>query len=165
MARLAHSVGIVLSVLVCQLAALPPAGRLALDIRVHPDEGSLHPPVQLLIVDPSRLRCGVDPDSGESFGEIPEATYESERIDDDETGAEGPETRILYLGQTVAGEYRLLVSGVEPGTFLLEVRNFRDDDGPEQTFRIPGRIEPGEVREFVISVSRDGIRVTPPDGM
>ena len=136
------------------------AGLGALDIRVHPGERGLHPPVQLLVEDPSGSKCGLDPRTGESFEQIPGGTYESESIDDDESGAEGPETRILYLGRSAIGDYRLIVTGVASGSYLLEVRNFREDGGPEQAYRAQGSIRTGEVHEFLIAVSQAGFHVS-----
>jgi hypothetical protein len=132
----------------------------ALDIRVHPGDGELYPPAQLLVQDPSGRKCGTNPKDNVSFAGIPLASYEAERIDDDETGARGPETRILYLPQTDFGEYRLSVIGTDSGAYSLEIRNFRDEIGSGPAFLFHGTISPGEVDEYQILVGQDGIGAT-----
>lgn len=96
--------------------------RGQLDIRIHPAEGRSAPPAALILIDPQGRWTGYDPRSGQSFRDIPSSSYETERIDDDVTGAPGPETRIIYIGNAMSGEYTLHVVGTNDVPYHLELR-------------------------------------------
>jgi hypothetical protein len=102
----------------------------SLDIRVHPKEGTLTPPVDLLLVDPLGRTSGRDPQANQLLSEIPYSSYEAESLADDVSGAPGPETRILYLSNPVEGEYLLKVVGTETGEYTLEIRGHDEGLNP-----------------------------------
>lgn len=89
--------------------------RTGIDIR-------FHSPGELLLTDPQGRRIGYDPVQGITYNEIPDAYYEVSRLDDDETGELGPESKELYVPQPPAGDYHLQVIGTGTGTYTLEMR-------------------------------------------
>ncbi|MGA1825160.1 MAG: hypothetical protein ACMUIP_10915 [bacterium] len=101
-----------------------PECKGTLDIRIHPPENELHPSGHLLLVDPQGRKSGKDLRANKLYTEIPYSSYESENIDDAETGAAGPETRILYIGKLPDGEYTLYVIGTKSSTYDMEIRGY-----------------------------------------
>ena len=102
----------------------------ALDIRIHPVEGNLVPPAELSMANPLGAKIGRDPRTGQVFSKIPNSSYEAESIADDETGAAGPETRILHLRIPLVGEYTLWVVGTESAAYDLEIRGYDRELSP-----------------------------------
>jgi hypothetical protein len=96
----------------------------ALDIRIHPVEDRLIPPAELLLIDPRGRKLGKDPRTDKTCAEIPNSSYERESIADDVSGAPGPETIIIHIGNPVSGEYSLQVIGREPSQYDLEIRGY-----------------------------------------
>jgi len=96
----------------------------ALDIRIHPDEGNLNPPAELLLTDPKGRRVGNDPKRNKTFKEITNSSYEHEGIADAETGDPGPETAIIYIRNPIIGEYNLQVIGIKSSKYILEIRGY-----------------------------------------
>ena len=96
----------------------------ALDIRIHGEEDKLKPTAELLLIDPEGRRMGKDPRTGRTFSEMPNAFYEYEGIADLESGAPGPETGIVYVGNPVSGEFTLKVMGKASFAYALEVRGY-----------------------------------------
>lgn len=96
----------------------------ALDIRIHPVGDRLEPPAELLLIDPQGRKVGNDPRTSETCTEIPNASYERESIADDVSGAPGPETAIIYVGNPESGEYCLQVIGRESSGYDLEIRAY-----------------------------------------
>jgi hypothetical protein len=106
---------------------LPKTGPMyegALDIRIHGEEDRLNPPAELLLITSEGRRVGKDPRTGETFSEIPNSFYEYEGIADLESGAPGPETGIVYVGNPVNVEFTLKVIGKESFAYVLEVRGY-----------------------------------------
>ena len=96
----------------------------ALDIRIHPVGDRLEPPAELLLIDPQGRKVGNDPRTSETCTEIPNASYEHESIADDVSGAPGPETAIIHIGNPASGEYSLRVIGRESSGYDLEIRGY-----------------------------------------
>lgn len=96
----------------------------ALDIRIHPSENKLHPSGELLIVDPLGRKTGTDPRINKTYTEIPDSSYESEGIADLETGAPGPETKIIDIENPMEAEYTLYVIGTESSAYDMEIRGY-----------------------------------------
>jgi hypothetical protein len=96
----------------------------ALDIRIHPVGEKLTPPAELLLIDPQSRKVGNDPRTSKTYAEIPNSSYERESIADDVSGAPGPETAIIYVGNPESGEYCLQVIGRESSGYDLEIRGY-----------------------------------------
>lgn len=117
--------GFVLALLVPLACGGTEGTRLArggsLDLRAHPGEGELVPPVELLLIDPLGRRTGVDPGTNETLQEIPGSSYTAESIADDVSGAPGPQTKIIDVRNPPGGEYRLRVIGLRSRVYHLQV--------------------------------------------
>jgi hypothetical protein len=98
-----------------------------LDIRLHPEEGKLSPPAELLLQDPQGRWIGYDPRRLQNYQGIPRASYDMESLEDEETGAPGPETAIINLPNALSGNYILRVIATERGKYTLEVRAYDRD--------------------------------------
>jgi hypothetical protein len=96
----------------------------ALDIRIHPVGERLSPPAELLLIDPQGRKVGNDPRTSKTYAEIPNSSYERESIADDVSGAPGPETAIIHIGNPASGEYSLRVIGRESSQYDLEIRGY-----------------------------------------
>lgn len=96
----------------------------ALSVRIHSEEGKLHPSGELLLIDPQGRKTGYDLKINKVLTQIPHSSYESESIDDDVSGALGPETKIIDIQIPIDGEYILLVIGRETGKYDLEIRGY-----------------------------------------
>lgn len=127
--------------------------RGALDVRIHPAEGKLTPPGELLLLDPGGRKIGKDPRSGRAYAEIPQAYYEYEGIDDAESGAPGPRSGIINLPNPISGFHRLKVVGREPGEYLLEITAFGPNLQPAKALFAPRRIRQGEAHRYLIYYS------------
>jgi hypothetical protein len=96
----------------------------ALDIRIHPEDGKLEPPAELLLKDVKGRKIGSDPRLGLTYKEIPHSHYEFEGIDDAETGAPGPQTGIIEIRNPVPGKYTLEIIGKTAGRYSLSIRGY-----------------------------------------
>ncbi len=138
--------------------------RGALDVRIHPAEGKLTPPAELLLLNPAGRKIGKDPRSGRAYTEIPHAYYEYEGIDDAASGAPGPQSGTINLPNPVSGFYRLEVVGREAGRYLLEITAFAPDLKPSKALSRPRRIRKGEAHHYFIHYSPEKgaqLEVTP----
>jgi hypothetical protein len=98
--------------------------RGALNIRIHRSGEGLHPPAELLLIDPQKRKTGSDPKLQVSFSEIPNSSYENESIDDAVSGAPGPVTKILDIRNPIDGVYVLKIIGIGSGKYSLEIRAY-----------------------------------------
>ncbi len=96
----------------------------ALNIRLHGCGDSLYPPAELLLVDPWGRMTGYQPNRKTLFSQIPNSTYENESIDDVDSGAPGPVTKIIDVRNPSSGEYVLRIIGVESLKYDLEIRSY-----------------------------------------
>ncbi|MDI6854540.1 MAG: hypothetical protein QME75_13165 [Deltaproteobacteria bacterium] len=120
----------------------------ALDVRIHPGEGKLQPPAELLLKDPRGRKIGHDPRAGKSYREIPLASYEFEGLDDAVSGAPGPQSGVIELRNPLAGIYVLEIIGKEPGRFSLEITGYDKDLNPSKIFLKETPIAPKGLRRF-----------------
>lgn len=131
-----------------------PSGRKvinqALDIRIHPGEGRLTPPGELLLLSPGGKRIGQDPRSGRTYQEIPQAYYEYESIADAKSGAAGPKSGIIYLPNPANGVYRLQVTGRITGKYFLEITAFNQGRPPLKALSRPRQIRKNEIQSYSI---------------
>jgi hypothetical protein len=104
----------------------------ALDIRVHPEEGKLKPPAALLLTDPTGRRIGSDPRTGQTYQEIPQASFEFEGIADAVSGAPGPASGIIHIRNPVNGIYTLEIIGEDSGHYFLEIMGYDRDMRPSK---------------------------------
>lgn len=130
----------------------------ALDVRIHPGEDKLKPPAELLLKDPRGRKIGFDPRAHKSYREIHAASYEFEAIDDDVSGAPGPQSGIIELRNPVAGIYVLEIIGKEPGYFTLEITGFDKAMNTSKIFLKETPITPKASRRFTFRYdSRRGV--------
>jgi hypothetical protein len=90
----------------------------------------LKPGAELLLMDPHGRRVGRDPQTGQTFAEMSNSSYEYEGIGDAVTGAMGPETGIIYVGDPSDGEYFLKVIGLKRCHYDLTIRGYDEDMDP-----------------------------------
>lgn len=102
----------------------------AFDIRIHPVGTRMKSPSELLLTDPHGRKVGSDPRTSETYTEIPNSSYERESIADAMSGAPGPETAIIHIGNPVGGEYSLQVIGRTSSQYDLEIRGYDCDMDP-----------------------------------
>jgi hypothetical protein len=133
----------------------------ALDVRIHPGEGKLKPPAELLLKDPQGRKTGHDPLAGKGYREIPGATYEFEGIDDPVSGEPGPQSGIIELRNPLAGVYVLEIIGKEAGKFTLEITGFDRDLNTSKILLKETASAPKGVRRFTFRY--DGRRVVKND--
>ncbi len=122
-----------------------------LDIRIYAAEGQLEPAAELLLSDPQGRKVGMDPGVRKSYAEIPNAGYEFEGIDDDETGEPGPQTGVVWvLCGPLTGEYHLAVIGTKEGTYEIEALAFDDEYRSSSRRAGPTAIKAGERHEYKV---------------
>ncbi len=125
----------------------------ALDIRIHPEDGKLEPPAELLLKDPKGRKIGRDPRRGQAYHGIPLAHYEFEGIDDAETGAPGPQTGIIEIRNPVPGKYTLEIIGKWTGFYSMAIRGY-DRNLKDSTIVLKkAKITPGAIRTFSFTFS------------
>jgi hypothetical protein len=125
----------------------------ALDIRIHPEDGKLEPPAELLLKDPMGRRIGLDLRRGQTYREIPLAHYEFEGIDDAVSGAPGPQTGIIEIRNPVPGKYTLEIIGKETGYYSMSVRGY-DRNLEASTIAVKkAKMTPGTRRTFSFTYS------------
>ncbi|HUV14797.1 MAG TPA: hypothetical protein VMY18_14220 [Acidobacteriota bacterium] len=135
----------------------------SLDIRLHPGGDTLDPPAQLLLKSPDGKRTGFEPVTGNGFSEIPHSSLESEGIDDDVTGAPGPRSLVLFVGNPEEGAFRLQVIATRSGTYTLEVQGYDVGRQPSNKAFTNREISEGETHLYLIQFSTqagEGITVT-----
>ncbi len=113
-----------------------------------------HSPGELLIADPQGRVTGFDPRTGQSYNEIPGSSYSVTRLDDDETGALGPETKELDIRQPAAGEYVLDVVGTGVGTYDLEINAYDPELNPSQAVFTDVPISAGELHSYAFDFQK-----------
>jgi hypothetical protein len=125
----------------------------ALDIRIHPEDGELEPPAELLLKDPLGRKIGADPRHGKSYQEIPLAHYEFEGIDDAVSGAPGPQTGIIEIRNPVPGKYTLEVIGKTAGNYSMAIRGYDRNLKNTDIVLKKAKIAPGARRTFSFTFS------------
>lgn len=94
-------------------------------------------PGHLTLIDPEGRRTGFNPATGQSFDEIPDASYS------------GVAAEVETVAATdVDGEWRLLITGFESGEYTLEAGYVDDEDPRSQV--VTGSTYPGNTELFTI---------------
>lgn len=130
-------------------------GQGQLDIRVHPAEGQQTPPADLILIDPQGRKTGHDPRIDQMFRDIPGSSYETEGIDDDVTGAPGPETLIIFVRNALGGEYTLRVVGIADAAYDLELRGVDRELNPSTVRFLDIDIQADSDHRYVIQYSAE----------
>ena len=125
----------------------------ALDIRIHPAEGKMYPPAELLLISPQGRKKGYDPMSRVTYTEIPRSSYEEESLSDAVTGAPGPVTKIIDIRNPSIGKYILKVIGTEPYTYDLEIRGYDCEMSPSDEKFTHVKIDKDGEHEYIIYYS------------
>lgn len=119
--------------------------RSLLDVRIFATGDRLQPSAELLLTDPQGRRVGMDPAARKSYSEIPNAAYEFEGIDDDETGEPGPNTGVIWVGcGPPAGEYKLEVIGTDDAPYEVDVLAYDERTNSASAHVGPVKIVKGE---------------------
>lgn len=76
-------------------------------------------PAQLLVIDPTGKRLGIDPISNTSYSEIPDGTYFTDGISDVSTSNITPahEVKTAYIPNPIPGNYQVQVIGTASGAY------------------------------------------------
>ncbi len=84
---------------------------------------NMHSPAELLVIDSQGRRTGYDPATGQSYNEIPEASYiHHAGIEDPETGElHESDLKTLHILNPDPKKYKLVVTGTGNGTYSLDV--------------------------------------------
>ncbi len=97
-------------------------GRGSIAIGVHPLGGT--GPVCFTLTDPLGRRMSAGPPcEAMELDEIPDAYQDYESIGDDETGAPGLVTRVIFVSRPMPGEYTLIVNLPEDDGYDLEAQS------------------------------------------
>ncbi len=128
--------------------------------KVYSDQTGLvilfHSPGELLLTGPDGTRLGRDPIRGVDYAEIPRGAYDTEGLDECETGDPGPPLmRELEIMQPAQGEYDLTVTGTDTGFYDLDLQMYdREGKASTQAFaQIP--IAPGALHRYRFAFSSD----------
>ncbi len=91
-----------------------------------------------LIADASGEKTGFDPITGSVLQQIPTSSYVKGSIDDDETGAAGPDFHSIQIFRPGSGVYTVTVVGHKLGEYNLAITPFAQDGSAEPQLLIPG---------------------------
>jgi hypothetical protein len=104
----------------------------------------------ILVVDPAGRRAGFDPVSGLVLMEIPDASYWTDRLDDDISGAADTDSaNFIEVLQPMAGTYRIVVSGSDTGSYILSENVVSQDGTLQPEITVTGTVAPGNVQTAV----------------
>lgn len=99
----------------------PPAtvdvGAGFLEIRLFPVHPALALKSTVTLIDPHGQEA-----SSDGVAQIEGVLFEEESIDDDETGARGPTTLIVYVEHPRDGDYEVSVAAREQDSYVMQVR-------------------------------------------
>ncbi|MFO0795599.1 MAG: C39 family peptidase [Candidatus Brocadiaceae bacterium] len=125
----------------------PPGDISELDLATGDD-------VELLIVDPSGMRTGFDPNGGLVVEHIANSTYFRDALEDDVTGAPPTETaHLIGISRPSAGIYQIIVTGLKIGTYTLSGRVFSQDGTSQPEIIIRGIAGPASTSSFSVVFS------------
>lgn len=109
---------------------------------------AIHSPVNLLVVDSSGRKTGVDKDSI-FWDQIPEAGYGEENITEDSEDTlfipsqSTGNVKTVYVNDSIAGSYKFGLTGTDSGQFLFEV-SYEDTSGNQTPFSDSGLVHLGQ---------------------
>ena len=106
---------------------------------------------ELLVIDGSGRRTGLDPLTGNILQEIPGADHFSDSLENDVTGEPPSETsHSVQISQPSEGVYRIILIGLTSGPFTLSIRAFSQDGTSQPSLVVQGVAEPGSTATVVI---------------
>jgi len=121
----------------------------SLSIGVHPSGGT--GPVCFTLTDPAGRRMSAGPPcEAVELDDIPDAYQDYESIGDDETGAPGSVTRIIYVRQPMPGEYVLELSLPMDESYDLEIQGADGMGGTSRRLMTGVRAKSGETMTYRI---------------
>lgn len=98
----------------------------------------------LLIESPDGRRTGKDPANNQIVQDIPHSAYFEDRIDNSVTGQPGTEvSHQIQISQPAEGAYRLILAGLQVGTYDLVVTSYSKDGGEQPKIEEKGTTSPG----------------------
>jgi hypothetical protein len=114
--------------------------QLTIDIAVN---------ANIMIIDASKRRTGFDPATQQILKEIPNSTYAKSQIVNDVTGADSTGTDYSIGIQTpVQGTYQIIVTGLLPGPYTLEVHPYSQDGSEQPVLELQGIASKGSFTTF-----------------
>jgi hypothetical protein len=114
-----------------------------------------HSPIDLLITDPSGHRTGFDPTTGQTFNEIPNSSYGTDSIGDDDdltSGFTTPAEKVLDIPTPSSGNNTLRVFGTGNGPFHVDFIAY-DSNGNASTQRVTGIAAPESRLDYKVMYS------------
>lgn len=110
-------------------------------------------PADLLVTDPQGRRTGVDPRTGITYQEIPDAFYYVEALADDTgQGGSGHPYKIFDMSAPPNGSYIIQVIGTGSGSYTLDILNYDELGNPAST-AVSGQIEESNVDAYRMDYS------------
>ena len=86
---------------------------------------------ELLVTDPQGRRTGVDPRTGITYSEIPEASYFIDQLEvDNGSDALSPPLKVFYAPGPLDGSYTIQVIGTGSGAYTLDILNYDELGDP-----------------------------------
>lgn len=111
-------------------------------------------PADVLLIDPSGNRTGFEPETARRLEEIPRSVHFIDTTRDDETGEDDDgATHSVNLSEPAAGDYRVIVTGLDEEEFTLVMRAYSEDGAAQTPVIIHGRAEPGQTISFRLRYS------------
>jgi hypothetical protein len=110
-------------------------------------------PAELLITDPEGLRTGVDPRTGETYNENPDAYYYGEQLTaDDGSGESSPPIKWFDTTAPINGDYQIQVIGTGSGPYHMFIQVYDAEGNPtSQVFE--SQIDIGEEHSYSVNFS------------
>jgi hypothetical protein len=108
----------------------------------------------IMVVLPSGKRIGYDRSSRSIVREVPDATYHTDRIDDDVDPTQGASTEIshtIHVPQPGAGLFRLVVTGVKGGEYTVIANPVSVDGASQRAIAVSGRAAPGSTATYLVT--------------
>ncbi len=107
--------------------------------------------VRILLIDPDGRKVGFDANEGNELNEVPNASYSG--IDS--------YPQIVVIRNPLKGDYRVVISAVNPGSYLLEL-SYHSAEGVSHFANITSSINRGEIQHYVLKLTKEGkIDVSP----
>ena len=107
---------------------------------------------ELLVTDPQGKKTGFDPSAGTVLREIPNTSYDKDRIDNLETGESGVESASFEADTPMDGQYKITVIGTSTGKYYLDIDSY-DVNFTANVQEIDGATYPGKIDNYEITYS------------
>ena len=108
-------------------------------------------PIEVCVTDPDRQKTGYDPQTGQTYTEIPNSSYYQDYIESAD-GLSWLECGVLNIGRPLDGDHDIDVTGIGDGTYNIDVCVFSSAAGelPSSWEGLDIPITNGEVHQFTL---------------